>query len=62
MTSEDVRIIFGNVEELAVFSDRFVMQLERAIGAAADSGSCDDRVGALFLDTVRGPLSLSLLC
>ncbi|KAG6336068.1 hypothetical protein ID866_3015 [Astraeus odoratus] len=48
-----VRIIFGNIQELAVFADRFVSLLEEAIGSSIDSGSNDDRVGALFLEIVR---------
>ncbi|KAI5988222.1 hypothetical protein EDD15DRAFT_2371655 [Pisolithus albus] len=52
MSREDVRHIFGNIEDLAVFADRFVGLLEKAIGGAIDSGNSDDSVGALFLEII----------
>ena len=56
MSPEDTRIIFNNIEELAIFSESLCDKLEKAIGAAES----DDRVGALFLAMVccpglRGP-------
>lgn len=53
MTKEDVRIIFTNVAEIAVFSDSFTEKLEEALGGVLEGGSGEDRVGALFLETVR---------
>lgn len=52
MTRDDVRIIFGNIGDLAMFSDHFVDRLEEALGGALDGGSSEDRVGALFLEIV----------
>ncbi|KAI6046273.1 hypothetical protein EDC04DRAFT_2864786 [Pisolithus marmoratus] len=52
MSQQDVRHIFGNIEDLAVFADRFVGLLEKAIGGAIDNGNSDDRVGALFLEII----------
>jgi len=60
MTRADVHVIFGNIEELAVFTDRLVGLLEKAMGDSVDSGTSDDRVGALFLEIVRHPPPLSL--
>ncbi|KAL4079100.1 hypothetical protein J3A83DRAFT_4455522, partial [Scleroderma citrinum] len=52
MTRADARLIFGNIEELAVFADRFVGLLEKAMGDSIDSGTSDDRVGSLFLEII----------
>lgn len=52
MTREDVRIIFNNVTELAVFADTFSEKLEEALGTVLEGGSGEDRVGALFLEIV----------
>lgn len=52
MTRDDVRIIFGNIGDLAMFSDHFVDRLEEALGGALDGGSGEDRVGALFSEIV----------
>ncbi|KAI6145479.1 hypothetical protein BKA82DRAFT_995591 [Pisolithus tinctorius] len=52
MSREDVRHIFGNIEDLAVFADRFVGLLEKAIGGAIENGNSDDRVGTLFLEII----------
>lgn len=52
MTRDDVRIIFSNIGDLAMFSDHFVDRLEEALGGALDGGSGEDRVGALFLEIV----------
>ena len=52
MTRDDVRIIFGNIGDLAMFSDHFVDRLEDALGGSLDGGSGEDRVGALFLEIV----------
>ena len=48
MNPEDTRIIFSNIEELALFSETLCDKLEQVIG----SGENDDRVGALFLGMV----------
>lgn len=60
MSQEDVRIIFSNIVELAIFSDRFCDVLEEALGSTIGGGEGEDRVGALFLDVVRPYLLSSL--
>lgn len=57
MTKEDVRIIFGNISELAVFADAFVEKLEVALGNVLQEGKGPDSVGALFLEIVRPPVN-----
>ncbi|KAH9922107.1 uncharacterized protein B0H18DRAFT_910622 [Fomitopsis serialis] len=52
MTRDDIRIIFNNVAELAVFSDSFTEQIEEALGSVLEGGSGEDHVGALFLETI----------
>ncbi|KAF8557908.1 hypothetical protein OG21DRAFT_1456688 [Imleria badia] len=52
MTRDDVRIIFSNIGDLAMFSDHFVDRLEEALGGALDGGTGEDRVGALFLEII----------
>ncbi|KAG9009841.1 hypothetical protein FRB94_013543 [Tulasnella sp. JGI-2019a] len=52
MTLEASKIIFGNIDELAVFADRFGEKLEVAMGNVLKDGVGDDRVGALFLDMI----------
>lgn len=54
MTREDIRIIFNNVADIAAFSDTFTEQIEEALGSVLEGGSGQDRIGALFLETV-GP-------
>ncbi|KAJ7033394.1 hypothetical protein C8F04DRAFT_1396029 [Mycena alexandri] len=50
MTQEDIKIVFGNIAELAELSDAFCEALEQIIGNALDDpDATDDRVGALFL-------------
>ena len=60
MTPEDVRIVFNNTEEIAVFADAFAERIERAISNILDDQADSDleiqrrdTVGALFLDVVR---------
>lgn len=53
MTREDIKIIFGNIAELAVFSDALCTRIEAALGSALDGGTGEDQIGALFLDIVR---------
>lgn len=53
MTKEDVRIIFNNVAEIAVFADAFTEKLEEALGGVLEGGLGEDHVGALFLEVVR---------
>jgi hypothetical protein len=53
MTREDTRIIFGNIAELAVFSDMFCERLEEALGCIVEEGKREDHVGELFLEIVR---------
>ncbi|KAF8845915.1 hypothetical protein BDN67DRAFT_1872 [Paxillus ammoniavirescens] len=52
MTRDDVRIIFGNINDLALFSDQFVERLEEALGGVLEGGSGEDSVGALFLELI----------
>lgn len=53
MTEEDVKIIFGNVAELAMFSDQFTERLENALGNLLAEGQREDHVGELFCDIVQ---------
>ena len=53
MTREDVRIIFGNISDLAEFADDFTTRLELALGSVLPDGEGEDAVGALFMETVR---------
>lgn len=53
MTEHDVKIIFGNISEIAEFSDVFCRALEEALGDLVEGGKGDDHVGTLFLSTVR---------
>lgn len=53
MTPDDVKLIFGNITEIAIFSDLFCQALEEALGDLLQGGKGDDHVGALFLSIVR---------
>lgn len=53
MTKEDVKIIFNNVADLALFSDLFSERLEEALGSVVEGGVGRDWVGELFLEVVR---------
>lgn len=53
MTREDTKIIFGNISELALFSDVLGERLEEALGSVLDGGTGEDHVGSLFLEIVR---------
>ncbi|EPQ55477.1 hypothetical protein GLOTRDRAFT_138986 [Gloeophyllum trabeum ATCC 11539] len=52
MTRDDVKTIFGNIVELAEFSDAFCERLEVALGEVLEGGEGEDRVGKLFLDII----------
>lgn len=52
MTNDDVRVIFGNIEQLAVFADGFAEEIETALGAEIPGGGGVDRVGELFVKRV----------
>ena len=52
MTKEDVRLIFGNITELALFAETFSDCLEEALGDVLENGQGEDSVGALFLRIV----------
>jgi len=52
MTQDDVRVIFGNIEQLAVFADGFADEIETALGAEIAGGIGADRVGELFVKRV----------
>ncbi|KAK7033818.1 DH domain-containing protein [Favolaschia claudopus] len=50
MTADDIRIVFGNIGELAELADVFCEALERTIGSALDDpDATDDKIGELFL-------------
>ncbi|KAJ7072944.1 hypothetical protein C8F01DRAFT_266392 [Mycena amicta] len=59
MAPEDIKIIFGNIAELASLSDAFCEALERTMGSALEKADAtDDRIGELFLryaPEVEGP-------
>jgi hypothetical protein len=57
MTPDDAKTIFGNITEIAVFTDMFTEELEIALGSVVEGGQGTDTVGALFLRIVS--LSLS---
>ncbi|KAF8262290.1 hypothetical protein EI94DRAFT_1743910 [Lactarius quietus] len=52
MTREDVRIIFGNISDLAKFANDFFARLEIALGGALPDGEGEDTVGALFIEMI----------
>lgn len=52
MTQDDVRVIFGNIEQLAVFADGFADEIETALGLEITGGIGVDRVGELFVKRV----------
>lgn len=56
MTQDDVRVIFGNIEQLAVFADGFAEEIETALGAEIPGGSGVDRVGELFVKRASSDL------
>ncbi|CAE6533226.1 unnamed protein product [Rhizoctonia solani] len=50
MSAQDVKIVFGNIEELASFADELSERLEVALGSVVPGGTGDDRVGELFCE------------
>lgn len=48
MSTEDAKIIFNNIAELALFSDMFCDRLQDALGAVVEGGIGEDCVGDLF--------------
>lgn len=52
MSKEDVRLIFGNITELALFAETFSDRLQEALGDVLEDGKGEDWVGALFLQVV----------
>ncbi|KIO22630.1 hypothetical protein M407DRAFT_216184 [Tulasnella calospora MUT 4182] len=58
MPPKTSKIVFGNIDEIAVFADRFSEELEDALGDIILGGVGEDRVGKLFLEMipVMGPL------
>lgn len=61
MTKDDVRIIFGNIAELAIFADTLSQRLEEALGDVLEGGEGEDCVGKLFLEIVSKRRKASLL-
>ncbi|KAG8901584.1 hypothetical protein FRC00_006146 [Tulasnella sp. 408] len=58
MPPETSKVVFGNIDEIAVFADRFSEELETALGDIIPGGTGQDRVGKLFLEMIplMGPL------
>lgn len=52
MSAQDVKVVFGNIEELAAFADELSDKLEIALGATVPGGSGEDAVGELFYELV----------
>ncbi|KAI0302459.1 hypothetical protein B0F90DRAFT_1816648 [Multifurca ochricompacta] len=52
MKGEDARIIFGNITELAEFTDDFLNRLEMALGSVIPNGEGEDSVGVLFMEKI----------
>ena len=52
MTEKDVKIIFNNVADLALFSDLFTERLEDSLGSVLGGGTGHDCVGTVFLEMV----------
>lgn len=52
MTAQDVKVIFGNIEELAAFADEMSDKLEVALGSTVPGGIGEDAVGELFYGLV----------
>lgn len=53
MTAEEIRVVFSNISDLAVFSDNLSELLQEALGSVVDGyDDGDDHVGALFLRIV----------
>ncbi|KAF5354973.1 hypothetical protein D9756_005535 [Leucocoprinus leucothites] len=52
MTPDDVKLIFGNITEIAVFSDMLCQGFEEALGDLLEGGKGGDHVGALFLSII----------
>ncbi|KZV88381.1 hypothetical protein EXIGLDRAFT_722762 [Exidia glandulosa HHB12029] len=52
MTQQDIKIIFSNVHELALFAEVFSDKLEVALGEVLEGGRGKDRVGSLFLEVI----------
>jgi len=50
---EDMKIIFNNAADLAIFSDLFTERVEGALGSVFEGGAGKDRVGVPFLEIVR---------
>ncbi|CAE6384208.1 unnamed protein product [Rhizoctonia solani] len=50
MSAQDVKIVFGNIEELASFADELSERLELALGSVVLGGTGEDRVGELFCE------------
>ncbi|CAE6428881.1 unnamed protein product [Rhizoctonia solani] len=50
MSAHDVKIVFGNIEEIAAFADELSERLEAALGNVVPGGTGDDRVGELFCE------------
>ncbi len=52
MTTDDAKVIFNNLADIAAFADMFSERLEGALGSILEGGSGEDYVGALLLELV----------
>ena len=52
MSTQDVKVVFGNIEELAAFADEMSDRLEVALGSTVPGGTGEDAVGELFYELV----------
>lgn len=52
MSARDVKIIFGNIEELAAFADELSDKIEAALGSIVPGGTGEDHIGELFCKLV----------
>ncbi|KAF9562949.1 Dbl homology domain-containing protein [Agrocybe pediades] len=52
MTPEDVKVIFGNIADLAMLADMLCEELEHALGNVLEGGVGEDYVGELFLKVI----------
>lgn len=53
MSLDDYRVIFSNLDDLAVYADAFADLIEKALGSEVSGGRGEDRIGQLFVESVR---------
>lgn len=52
ITRDDIKLIFGNITEIATFSESLCEALEMNLGDLLNSGQSEANVGALLLSIV----------